>query len=447
MNKLFETIKNIWSIKELRERLLYTFGLMAVYRLGSFIALPGVNTDAIEEFLKSDKSGGLGLMDLINAFTGGAFSQVSIFALGIMPYISASIVVQLLGMFVPYIQKLQKEGESGRNKVNDMTRWLTIIICLFQGPSYLTYVTHMFPPNVFISTGPMFYVISSIILITGTVFAMWLGEKITDRGIGNGVSLLILVGIIAALPGSVIQEYTGNQALTFLVEIVIWLLILAAAIILTQGIRKVPIQYARRQAPSASKYVKGQTQLSGAREYLPLKVNAAGVMPIIFAQVIMFIPITVLGAFDSESIKNFMTTFSNPYGLWYNIVFAIMVIVFTFFYTAITVRTKDMADDMKRSGSFIPGIKPGMDTAEYIDTVLSRITIWGAIYLAILAIMPSIAYQFGVGSSFAHFFGGTSLLILVGVTIDTLQQINAYLLNKKYDGMMKSGRTTVSTKG
>ena len=430
MNKLIETLKNIWKIEELRNRILTTLGFLLIYRLGSFVALPGIDPQQLGA-LESQTADGL--LGLLNMFTGGAFSQASIMALGIMPYISASIVIQLMTMAVPYLQKLQKDGESGRTKINQITRYLTVVITCFQAPGYIANLKATLPPEAFLLSSGTFWVSSIIILVTGTMFAMWLGEKITDRGIGNGISLLIMVGIIAVLPQSFLFEVGRVNPLIILVELLILLVVIFASVLLVQGVRRIPIQYAKRGASA---------QVSAARQYLPLKVNAAGVMPIIFAQAIMFIPITFAGLSETESVQNFVTTFSDFSGFWYNFVFALLIILFTYFYTAITVNTNQMADDLKRNGGFVPGVKPGKDTANFLDGVMSRIVLPGSVFLAFIAILPAFAMNAGINQSFSQFFGGTSLLIMVGVVLDTLQQIEGYLLNRHYDGLMKSGRLT-----
>ncbi len=434
--RFIETLKNIWKIEDLRGRLITTFLFVLVYRFGSFIILPGIDPGALTA-LKAQTSGGL--LGLLNMFSGGAFANASIFALGIMPYISASIVIQLLTIAVPYFQKMQREGESGRRKMNQITRYLTVAILLLQGPSYLvnlkvqmTQVGAVFP------TGFWFSFSSTLILCAGSVFVMWLGERITDKGVGNGISFIILVGIIARFPGAVIREFAfrltdqGGGLIMFLLEIVFLLLVIAASILLVQGTRKIPVQYAKR--------VVGNKQYGGVRQYIPLKVNAAGVMPIIFAQAIMFIPITIVGFANSEGISGFWAAFMNNNGFWYNFVFALLIIAFTYFYTAVTINPTQMAEDMKRNNGFIPGVKPGKRTAEFIDTIMSRITLPGSFFLAIVAVMPALASLLGINYEFAQFFGGTSLLILVGVVLDTLQQIESHLLMRHYDGLLKSGR-------
>ena len=434
----FNTISNIWKIEELRKRILIALGLLAVYRVGAFITLPGIDPTKLSE-LTAQTDGGL--LGLLNAFTGGAFSQASVMALGIMPYISASIVIQLMGVAVPYIQKLQKEGQSGQNKINQMTRWLTIAICAVQAPAYLTNLKFILPPQAFLMSDSIFWPISIIILATGTVFAMWLGERITEKGIGNGISILITVGIIAILPSALLQEYvarvqeSGGGPLMLLIEFAVWTIVIALCVLLSTGIRKVPIQYARRATS-------GRREVVGARQYIPLKLNASGVMPIIFAQALMFVPISLSGLVKADWAQGMVQTFSNIWGLGYNIVFGILIILFTYFYTAITVKTNQMADNMKRSNGFIPGIRPGSETSEFLDEIMSRITLPGSIFLALISVLPAVAYFAGVKQNFALFFGGTSLLIMVGVTLDTLQQINSYLLNRHYDGLLESGRAT-----
>lgn len=436
MKRLIETLQNIWKIQELKDKILLTLGLLLIYRLGSNVVLPGIDPGSLEAL---QNQSGSGLLGILNAFTGGAFANASVLALGIMPYISASIVMQLLGMAVPTIQKMQKEGESGRRKVNQITRILTIAITAAQAPGY---IANLIAQNVQITLpSGLFWPLAIVVLTTGTIFAMWLGERITDKGIGNGISLLIMVGIIATLPQSFLQELAskmgaqGGGLVLFIVEIAALLIVIMLSIGLVQAVRRIPVQYARRTA--------GGVQYGAtSRQYIPLKVNAAGVMPIIFAQAIMFIPVTVLTytGFESGSASSFITLFSNIQGFWYNLIFALMIILFTFLYTAIQVNTNQMADDLKRGGGFIPGIKPGRPTAEFLDTVLSRITFPGSIFLAIIAILPAFAMAAGVITQFAYFYGGTSLLIMVGVILDTLQQVESYLLNRHYDGLMKSGR-------
>lgn len=432
MRAFIETIKNIFKIEELRTRILYTLGIILVYRLGSFIVLPGIDPDALAGLKEQTASGVMGLLDM---FSGGAFSNASVFGLGIMPYISASIVIQLLGIAVPYFQRLQKEGESGRRKVNQITRYLTVVILLLQAPAYIANLRAQAPE----AFAPAFNQLAAIIILTGgTMFVMWLGEKITDKGIGNGISLIIMIGIIARFPFAFIAEFSarleqqGGGLVAFLVEIVFLFFVFMATILLVQGTRRIPVQYAKR--------IVGNKQYGGVRQYIPLKVNAAGVMPIIFAQALMFIPITVAGFANSETLTGFAAAFSTTTGFWYNFVFAILIILFTYFYTAITINPMQMAEDMKKNGGFIPGIKPGRKTVEFLDTIMSRITLPGSIFLAFVAIMPAFAIIAGVNSAFAQFYGGTSLLILVGVVLDTLQQIESHLLMRHYDGLMKSGR-------
>ena len=436
MRKAIETLKNIWKIEDLRQRILITILFVAIYRFGSYVVLPGINPAMLAKLHEQTSEG---LLALLNMFSGGAFSNASIFALGIMPYISASIVIQLLGIAVPYFQKLQREGESGRRKMNQYTRYLTIAILLVQAPSYLLNLKMQAGPSLNASLDwTLFMVTSTIILAAGSMFILWLGERITDKGIGNGISFIILIGIIARLPQSLFQELISRMTdktgglIMFLIEIVFLLLVIAAAILLVQGTRKIPVQYAKR--------IVGNKQYGGARQYIPLKVNAAGVMPIIFAQAIMFIPITFIGFSNVDHVSGFVRAFTDHTSFWYNFVFAIMIILFTYFYTAITINPTQMAEDMKRNNGFIPGIKPGKKTAEYIDDIMSRITLPGSFFLALVAIMPAFAGVFGVKAEFAQFFGGTSLLILVGVVLDTLQQIESHLLMRHYDGLLKSGR-------
>ncbi len=430
--KLFQTIKNIFKIEDLRARLLYTFGIILLYRLGKYVTLPGIDPSQLAGLHRQTSSGIMGLLDM---FSGGAFSQASIFALGIMPYISASIVVQLLGIVFPYFQKLQKEGESGRRKMNQYTRYLTVAVLVLQAPTYLVNLHAQLPSTAFIVTGTFFTASSVIILTAGTMFVMWLGEKITDKGIGNGISLIIMIGIVARMPSNFVFEAGTRMngaggAIALIVEVLFLFVIVLGVILLVQGTRRVPVQYARR--------IVGNKQYGGVRQYIPLKVNAAGVMPIIFAQAIMMLPMIIAGYASSGS--GFMVAFSNMYGFWYNLVSALLIIVFTYFYTAITINPVQMAEDMKKNGGFIPGIKPGRKTVEFFDTIMSRITFPGSVFLAIVAILPSLAVKSGVTPQFAQFYGGTSLLILVGVILDTLQQIESHLLMRHYDGLMKSGR-------
>ncbi|APG61183.1 preprotein translocase subunit SecY [Christiangramia salexigens] len=438
--KFINTIKNIWKIEELKNRILVTLGLLLVYRFGAQVVLPGIDAEQLSN-LATQTDGGL--LGLLNAFTGGAFSNASVFALGIMPYISASIVVQLMGIAIPYLQKLQKEGESGRKKINQITRWLTIAITLVQGPGYIYNLFATLPSEAFMLGDNLTFVISSVIILTtGTIFAMWLGEKITDKGIGNGISLLIMVGIIATLPQAFIQEFasrvfeSNGGLVMILIELVIWFAIIMASVMLVMAVRQIPVQYARRTASGGY-----EKNVFGSRQYIPLKLNASGVMPIIFAQAIMFIPVAVAGLSDSDAAQGVTAAFQNIFGFWYNLVFALLIIIFTYFYTAITVPTNKMADDLKRSGGFIPGIRPGSETGDYLDRIMSQITLPGSVFLALIAVFPAIVVQLlGVQQNWALFFGGTSLLIMVGVAIDTMQQVNSYLLNRHYDGLMKTGK-------
>ncbi|MGB8491341.1 MAG: preprotein translocase subunit SecY [Bacteroidales bacterium] len=430
--RLLQTLKNIFKIEDLRARLVYTLAIVALYRLGKYVTLPGIDPAQLGNLKAQTSSGIMGLLDM---FSGGAFSQASIFALGIMPYISASIVVQLLGIVFPYFQKLQKEGESGRRKLNQYTRYLTVLVLILQAPTYLVNLAAQLPATAFVMNSFFFKFSSVVILTAGTMFVMWLGEKITDKGIGNGISLIIMIGIVARMPQSFFFEFgsringTGGP-IALIVEIVLLFIVILGTIMLVQGTRRVPVQYARR--------IVGNKQYGGVRQYIPLKVNAAGVMPIIFAQAIMMLPIIIAGY--SKSSSGFVVAFSNMYGFWYNLVTAIFIVLFTYFYTAITINPVQMAEDMKKNGGFIPGIKPGRKTVEFFDMIMSRITLPGSIFLAIIAILPAIAVKIGVSPQFAQFYGGTSLLILVGVVLDTLQQIESHLLMRHYDGLMKSGR-------
>jgi len=431
--KLFETIRNIWKIEELKTRILTTLGFILIYRLGSFVVLPGIDPEQLTRLKSQTSEGVMGLLDM---FSGGAFSNASILALGIMPYISASIIIQLLGIAIPYFQRLQREGESGRRKMNQITRYLTVAILLVQAPSYIANL-RMQAPDAFIMSGWAFTFTTVIILTAGTMFVMWLGERITDKGIGNGISMIIMIGIIARLPFAIVAEFAsrleeGGGLVMLLIEIVVLFFVFCGTILLVQGTRRIPVQYAKR--------IVGNKQYGGVRQYIPLKINAAGVMPIIFAQAIMFIPVTFAGFVDSESASGIMTVFANFTGFWYNFVFAVLIILFTYFYTVVTINPNQMAEDMKRNGGFIPGIKPGKKTVEYLDTIMSRIILPGSIFLAIIAILPAFARMFGVDNSFAQFYGGTSLLILVGVVLDTLKQIESHLLMRHYDGLLKSGR-------
>ena len=436
MKKLIETLKNFWKIEDLRQRILITILFVAIYRFGSFVVLPGINPAMLEK-LQSQTAGGL--MSLLDMFSGGAFSNASIFALGIMPYISASIVMQLLAVAVPYFQKMQREGESGRKKISMYTRWLTVGILLFQAPSYL--INLKMQSGAALASGiswPVFMVPATIILAAGSMFILWLGERITDKGIGNGISMIIMIGIIARLPQAFIQEVgsrfsaiTGGGLVMFIVEIIILYAVVCAAIVLVQAVRKIPVQYAKR--------VVGNKTYGGARQYIPLKLFAANVMPIIFAQALMFIPLAIV-QYSSENASWFVRSMLDHHSWTYNILFALLIIAFTYFYTAITLNPTQMAEDMKRNNGFIPGVKPGKDTADYIDTVMSRITLPGSLFIAFIAIMPALAGLLNVQDAFSQFFGGTSLLILVGVVLDTLAQIESHLLMRHYDGLLSSGR-------
>ncbi|MBR5019002.1 MAG: preprotein translocase subunit SecY [Bacteroidales bacterium] len=434
MKRFFQTIANIFKIEDLRKRLVYTFLLILVYRLGSYIVIPGIDATQIAALQQKTSEG---LVGLLNMFSGGAFGNASIFALGVMPYISASIVIQLLGVFLPSFQRLQREGESGRRKMNQYTRYLTILILAIQGPAYVASLRSTLPPEAFVTTmnGWWYGVFATLILIGGTMFVMWLGERITDRGIGNGISLIIMIGIIARLPQAlwieISEKWTTSLGgmLVLVIELVVLFLVFVGTIALVQAVRKIPVQYAKR--------IVGNKQYGGVRQYIPLKINAAGVMPIIFAQALMLFPL-IFQSFTAT--KGLAAVMSNTNGFWYNFVYAIMVILFTYFYTAITVNPTNMAEEMKKNGGFIPGCKPGRKTAEYIDAVMSRITLPGSILLALVAILPAFARMLGVNSQFAPFYGGTSLLILVGVILDTLQQIESHLLMRHYDGLMKTGR-------
>ena len=434
MKSFIETIKNIFKIEDLKNRILYTLGIIVIYRLGSFVVIPGIDPAQLENLKTQTADGIMGLLDM---FSGGAFANASIFALGIMPYISASIVVQLLGIAIPYFQRLQREGESGRRKMNQITRYLTVGILVVQAPAYLANLHYQLPESAFVLKGFFFKLQSIIVLTGGTMFVMWLGERITDKGIGNGISLIIMIGIIARMPYAMIAEFgsrieaASGGLVMALLEIVVLFLVFVASIALVQGTRKIPVQYAKR--------IVGNKQYGGVRQYIPLKVNAAGVMPIIFAQALMFIPL-MFTRFNSEFASGIAAKFADFTGFWYNFVFALMIIAFTYFYTAITINPTQMAEDMKKNGGFIPGVKPGKRTVEFLDTIMSRITLPGSIFLALVAIMPAFAQLAGVNNQFSQFFGGTSLLILVGVVLDTLQQIESHLLMRHYDGLMKSGR-------
>ena len=433
MKRFIQTIKNIFKIEELRKRIGYTFLLLLVYRLGSFIVLPGIDASQLAN-LQGQASDGL--LGLLNMFSGGAFGNASIFALGVMPYISASIVIQLLGILVPYFQRLQREGESGRRKMNQWTRYLTIVILALQGPAYMANLRTQLPPEAFlVGTSFWYNAIATIILMGGTMFVMWLGERITDRGLGNGISLIIMIGIIARLPMALTAEIgeklgaTNGGLLVLIIEFVILYFVFIGSIALVQGVRKIPVQYAKR--------IVGNKQYGGVRQYIPLKLNAAGVMPIIFAQALMLFPL-IFAQFDAT--RGLAATLSDYTGFWYNFIFFIMVVLFTWFYTAVTVNPTMMAEEMKKNGGFIPGVKPGRKTAEYLDSIMTRITLPGSFGLALVAILPALAMILGVNNQFASFYGGTSLLILVGVILDTMQQIESHLLMRHYDGFLKTGR-------
>ena len=433
--KFVETLKNIYKIEELRKRILYTLGLLLVYRLGCFVVIPGINPNALGEgsALASQLEGN-GLLGLLNVFSGGAFGNAAIFALGVMPYITASIIIQLMGIMIPYFQKMQKEGESGRRKMNQWTRLLTIFVLLIQGPAYITNLYHQVPEAFVYGNTFLFLAYATVILIAGTMFIMWLGEKITDKGIGNGISLIIMIGIVARLPHALLAEINARfqtsdgSAIMLILELVLLFLVFMATVALVQAVRKIPVQYAKR--------IVGNKQYGGVRQYIPLKMNAANVMPIIFAQALMFIPMLF-----ANVAPGFAAAFSDMRGFWYNLTLGILVVAFTYFYTAIIINPQMMADDMKRNGGFIPGVKPGKATVNYIDTIMTRITLPGSIFLALVAILPALAMKFlNIQQAFAYFYGGTSLLIMVGVILDTLKQIESYLLMRHYDGLMKTGR-------
>ena len=433
--KFVETLKNIYKIEELRKRILYTLGLLLVYRLGCFVVIPGINPNALGEgsALASQLEGN-GLLGLLNVFSGGAFGNAAIFALGVMPYITASIIIQLMGIMIPYFQKMQKEGESGRRKMNQWTRMLTIIVLLIQGPAYITNLYHQVPEAFVYGNTFLFLAYATVILIAGTMFIMWLGEKITDKGIGNGISLIIMIGIVARLPHALLAEINARfqtsdgSAIMLILELVLLFLVFMATVALVQAVRKIPVQYAKR--------IVGNKQYGGVRQYIPLKMNAANVMPIIFAQALMFIPMLF-----ANVAPGFAAAFSDMRGFWYNLTLGILVVAFTYFYTAIIINPQMMADDMKRNGGFIPGVKPGKATVNYIDTIMTRITLPGSIFLALVAILPALAMKYlNIQQAFAYFYGGTSLLIMVGVILDTLKQIESYLLMRHYDGLMKTGR-------
>jgi len=438
MKKFIQTIKNIFSITELKDKIVFTLLMILIYRLGSFIIIPGVNSDVLSDAHKG--GGDSGLVGLISTFTGGAFSRASIFALGVMPYISASIVMQLLGVAVPQIQKIQRDGESGRKKIQTYTKLLTIVVTLMQAPGYLNaYVGSAVTDN-----GLLFQLTAVSVMVASTMFLMWIGDKITDKGVGNGVSMLIMVGIMARFPDAVIGEFearalidaSNGRLFVFIIELLVWFFIIALTIMLIQGVRKIPLQYAKQMSV-------GAINQSGARQYIPIKVNIAGVMPIIFAQAVMFVPSTLLSMdwVDKEGVLGTVfSSLSDPRNFWYNFANAAMIILFTFFYTAMVINPRQWADDFKKQGAFVPGIKPGADTADYIDNILSKITFPGSIFLAAIAILPAFAMMFDISQAFAYFFGGTSLLIMVGVIIDTLQQIESHLLMRHYDGLMESGK-------
>jgi len=444
MKKLIQTIRNIWKIEDLRKRILFTLGILLIYRLGSYVVIPGVDPSMLANLQNQSSSG---LLGLLNMFSGGAFANASIFALGIMPYISASIVMQLLALAIPYFAKLQKEGESGRKKINQITRYLTVVILIFQSPAYIANLVSQLPPEAISPFDPnvtshsifSFFGISSVIILTaGSMFIMWLGEKITDKGLGNGISLIIMIGIIARLPFALFSELVsrmeqkGGGLVFFVVEIALLIGVVLITILLVQGTRRIPVQYAKR--------IVGNKQYGGVRQYIPLKVNAAGVMPIIFAQAIMFLPLTIAGFASSDTLTGIARVFTDYNSFWYNFTFMILIVFFTYFYTAITINPSQMAEDMKKNGGFIPGVKPGKKTAEFIDTIMSRIILPGSLFLGLVAIMPALVRLVGVTNQFAQFYGGTSLLILVGVVLDTLQQIESHLLMRHYDGLTKSGR-------
>jgi preprotein translocase subunit SecY len=443
MKRFIESLKNIWSIEELRKRILYTLGIILIYRLGSYVVLPGVDPSALSQ-LKHQSSEGL--LGLLNMFSGGAFANASIFALGIMPYITASIIVQLLGMALPYFQKLQKEGESGRKKMNQITRYLTILVCVVQAPTYIANMRAQSADAIVLTTANgspsmLFWISAIVILVSGTLFVMWLGERITEKGIGNGISLIIMVGIMARLPFAFFAEFAsrmeqqGGGLVFFVLEVAVLIIVILLCILLVQGTRRIPVQYAKR--------VVGNKQYGGVRQYIPIKVNAAGVMPIIFAQAIMFLPLTIVGFTSPEGnswIHSAVASLVNVNGFAHNLIFFLMIVIFTYFYTAITINPQQMADDIKKNGGFIPGVKPGKKTAEYIDNIISRITLPGSVFLGIVAILPALIAMAGVTSEFSRFYGGTSLLIMVGVILDTLSQIESQLLMRHYDGLLKEGR-------
>jgi preprotein translocase subunit SecY len=438
MKKFISSIQDIWKIEELRNKILLTLGLMVVYRFAAQIPLPGIDPTKLSGL--ADTTGEGGILGLLNMFTGGAFGRASIMALGIMPYISASIVVQLMGMAIPYLQKLKNEGESGNKKITQITRWLTIVILIVQAPTFVYSLPTLGVPReaFLLGTGFQFYFSSVLLLTAGSIFAMWLGERITEKGIGNGISLLIMIGIVARLPVAFLLEMKNKLAagngggLMILIEVLVWFIVILLAIFLVTAVRKIAVRYARRT-------VAGNIgDIAGSRDYIPLKLNSAGVMPIIFAQAIMFVPALMKNA-ENETIKAIGNQFTDMFGLWYNVLFGILIIIFGYFYTAITIPTNKMADDLKRGGGFIPGYKPGSETGEYLDTILSRITLPGSLFLVGLAVLPAFIKLLGVSDGWAMFYGGTSLIIMVGVAMDTLQQINSHLLNRHYDSLMKTG--------
>jgi len=435
MKSFIQTLKNIWKIEDLRARIIFTLGILLIYRLCTFVTLPGINPNDLINLKSQTATGILGILDM---FSGGAFSNASIVALGIMPYISASIVVQLLGIAIPYFQKMQREGESGRRKINQITRYLTVVILTLQGPAYLRGMVVPQIPHLAEFYTTWMLIFHTLIMLSGTMFIMWLGERITEKGIGNGISMIIMVGIIARLPESLVQEFawrleaSSGGLVVFLLEIIIWLIVIGVSILLVQGVRKIPVQYAKR--------IVGNKQYGGVRQYIPLKVNAAGVMPIIFAQALMMVPVTLAGFASGDNVSGFVVAFSDITGFWYNAVNATLIVLFTYFYTAVTINPTQMAEDMKRNGGFIPGVKPGKKTVEYLDSIMSKITLPGSLFLAFVAILPAFAKILGISMQFSQFFGGTTLLIMVGVVLDTLKQIESHLLMRHYDGLMKSGR-------
>lgn len=436
--KLIQKLREIWSIEELRQRIILTLGLVVIYRLGTYITLPGINPAELE---KIDQQASSGLLGLVNVFAGGAFARASVFALGIMPYISASIAIQLLTLAIPFFQKLQKEGESGRRQLNQYTRLLTIIVTAFQGAAYVVYLRNSDANAILTDLSPAMFWLSTVVTLTaGTLFVMWMGERITDKGIGNGISLIIMVGILARFPGAILEEFLARIAkggvISFVIELALLMVVIGACIVLIQGTRRIPVQYAKRNIIQGGKMM----QAGGIRQYLPLKLNASGVMPIIFAQAIMFVPATIAQFFPSLSGNSLLASFNRFESLPYNIVYFIMIVAFTYFYTALIINPTQIADDLKRNSGFVPGVKPGKKTEEFIDNVISRITLPGAVFLGIVAVMPAIVMLFGVDKGFALFFGGSSILIMVGVVLDTLQTIETYLLNRHYDGLTSSGR-------